>query len=445
MAKRIAVIGAGIAGLSATWDLVRAGHQVTVYEAGEKVGGLAAGFRDDGWDWTLEKFYHHWFASDAEILRLADELGVREKVMFPRPKTSMWIDGKNYQLDSILSAALTMLTLPKLSLMAKARFGFTTLYLRLARSWQNMEQYTAHEWLLKKMGRQAYETLWMPMLIGKFGEFYREVNMAWFWARIHSRTTRLGTFEGGFQAFLEVLAARVQQDGAVIRLSTPLKSITQMENGHFKLEVGNGEQAEADLVLSTTSPRLLRQTVPQIQGEYAAQLDALRSMGAVVIVLALKEQLLEDGTYWLNLPADNPDKKQSRFPFLALVEHTNYLGREHYGGDRLVYCGDYVSPTHEYFQLSEEQVVERFVEALPTFNPKFSKDWIRKWWVFRVPYAQPLPTVNHSQNIPDIHTPLNGLYWASMSQVYPWDRGTNYAVEIGRRTARVMLDDLQNG
>lgn len=445
MAKQIAVIGAGIAGLSAAWDLVRAGHRVTVYEAGDKVGGLAAGFRDEGWDWTLEKFYHHWFASDAEILRLADELGVREKVMFPRPKTSMWIDGKNYQLDSILSAALTMLTMPKLSLMAKARFGFTTLYLRLARSWQNMEQYTAHEWLLKKMGRQAYETLWMPMLIGKFGEFYREVNMAWFWARIHSRTTRLGTFEGGFQAFLEVLAARVQQDGAIIRLSTPLKSITQMENGRFALEVGNGEQAEAELVLSTTSPRLLHQTVPQIRGEYAAKLDALRSMGAVVIVLALKEQLLEDGTYWLNLPANNPDKKQSRFPFLALVEHTNYLGCEHYGGDHLVYCGDYVSPTHEYFQLSEEQVVERFVEALPTFNSKFSKDWIRKWWVFRAPYAQPLPTVNHSQNIPDIHTPLNGLYWASMSQVYPWDRGTNYAVEIGRRTARLMLDDLQNG
>ncbi|MBI5930099.1 MAG: NAD(P)/FAD-dependent oxidoreductase [Chloroflexi bacterium] len=445
MAKQIAIIGAGAAGLSAAWDLARAGHRVTVYEAGDKVGGLAAGFRDEGWDWTLEKFYHHWFASDAEILRLADELGVREKVIFPRPKTSMWIDGKNYQLDSILSAALAMLTMPKMSLVAKARFGFTTVYLRLARSWQQMEQYTAHEWLLKKMGRQAYETLWMPMLIGKFGEFYREVNMAWFWARIHSRTTRLGTFEGGFQAFLEVLAARVQKDGASIRLGTPLKSVTQIEDGRFALELGDGEKAEADVVLSTTSPRLLRQTAPQIQGEYAAKLDGLRSMGAVVIVLALKEQLLEDGTYWLNLPADNPDKTQSRFPFLALVEHTNYLDREHYGGNRLVYCGDYVSPTHEYFQLSEEQLVERFVATLPTFNPKFSKDWIKKWWVFRAPYAQPLPTVNHSQNIPDIRTPLNGLYWASMSQVYPWDRGTNYAVEIGRRTAQMILTDLQNG
>lgn len=439
----IAIIGAGIAGLSAAWDLVRAGHQVIVYEAGDKVGGLAAGFREDNWDWMLEKFYHHWFQSDEEILRLADELGVREKVMFPRPKTSMWIEGKNYQLDSVLSAALAMLKLPKLSLVAKARFGFTTLYLKFARSWKNMEQYTAHEWLSKYMGRQAYELLWMPMLIGKFGEFYREVNMAWFWARIHSRTTRLGSFEGGFQAFLDVMAARVQKDGAVVRLSTSVNCVTQLENGRFSLELGDGEKVEVDAVLSTTSPRLLRKAVPQIQGDYATKLDNLRSMGAVVIVLALKEQLLEDGTYWLSLPANNPDKKQSRFPFLALVEHTNYLDREHYGGDRLVYCGDYVPPTHEYFQLSDEALIDRFVEALPAFNSKFSKEWIRKSWVFRAPYAQPLPTVNHSQNIPDIRTPLKGLYWASMSQVYPWDRGTNYAVEIGRRTAKMLLDDLQ--
>jgi hypothetical protein len=49
--------------------------------------------------------------------------------------------------------------------------------------------------------------------------------------------------------------------------------------------------------------------------------------------------------------------------------------------------------------------------------------------------------VNHSQNIPDLRTPVQGIYWASMSQVYPWDRGTNYAVEIGRRAARKVIED----
>jgi hypothetical protein len=72
-------------------------------------------------------------------------------------------------------------------------------------------------------------------------------------------------------------------------------------------------------------------------------------------------------------------------------------------------------------------------------NPKFEPDWVRKTWLFRTNYAQPVPLVNHSKNIPSIETPLEGIYFASMSQVYPWDRGTNFAVEIGRGAARLMM------
>ena len=173
---QIGIIGAGIAGLSAAFDLVNAGHQVTVYEAGDKVGGLAAGFKEDGWDWTLEKFYHHWFASDEDLLGLADELGVRDKIIFPRPKTSIWANGNIYQLDSATSALL----FPVISIPARLRFGFVMLFLRLTRQWKWLEKYTAAEWLEKYMGREGYEMIWKPLLIGKFGKFYEEVNMAWF-------------------------------------------------------------------------------------------------------------------------------------------------------------------------------------------------------------------------------------------------------------------------
>src|SRR5690606_19159370 len=102
---------------------------------------------------------------------------------------------------------------------------------------------------------------------------------------------------------------------------------------------------------------------------------------------------------------------------------------------------------HEYFRLSEEELAGRFLPSLNKVNPDFSPEWIKRQWLFRVPYAQPVPFVNHSRNIPAIRTPLDGLYFASMSQVYPWDRGTNYAVEMGRSTARMMLEDagLQGG
>ncbi|NDJ86782.1 MAG: FAD-dependent oxidoreductase, partial [Chloroflexi bacterium] len=337
----IGIIGAGVGGLAAAYDLARSGHSVTIFEAGKEVGGLAAGFKDDSWDWTLEKFYHHWFESDEHLLALASEMGVRDKIFFPRPKTSYWINGKIYRSE--ISPSALLLPIP---LIGKLRLALAGAYLKLSKNWRSLEKYTAHDWLRRAMGQRVYATLWKPLLIGKFGQAYQEVNMAWFWARIHSRTLRLGTYEGGFQAFMEELGRQVTQHGADLQLETRVESVIRQETGQLKATLARGEELNFDAVLSTTSPRLLRRLAPQIGGDYAEQLDQLRSMGAVVVILALKHQLLEDGTYWLSLPATSPDKSQNRFPFLALVEHTNYLDRAHYGGDHLVYCGDYVAPDH---------------------------------------------------------------------------------------------------
>jgi protoporphyrinogen oxidase len=239
---------------------------------------------------------------------------------------------------------------------------------------------------------------------------------------------------------MEALAKAVQQQGVTVCLNAPVQTIGT-QDGKPTLMV-NGETHVFDRVLSTTSPALmLRLTSGLDDTPYGQQMRELRSIGGLCVVLALKQSVLTDGTYWLNLPATSADKRQSEFPFLALVEHTNFLPKEHYGGDVLVYCGDYVPADHEYFQLTDDQLVERFLPALAKVNPNFKPDWIRKTWVFRAPYAQPLPGVNHSQKIPALKTPLPGLYWASMSQVYPWDRGTNYAVELGRRVASMMIAD----
>jgi protoporphyrinogen oxidase len=424
---RIAIIGAGFGGLAAAYDLKNTGHDVTIYESANYVGGLASGFKEPYWDWSVEKFYHHWFQTDREMLGLIKELGWEDRVLFPRPLTVMYHNGKFYPFDSILKAIL----FPGLGFgLDKIRFGFVGLYLRLTNNWKPLEKYTADEWMQKYAGRHVYEKMWKPLLVGKFGPYYRDVNMAWMWARIKARTTRLGTFEGGFQRFADLFAERLRGMGVEIRLGVKVESIKREQEQ--MVVRGGGESESFDKVLVTTSPYLFAKLSPDLPENYLKGLLELKSMGAVVMVLALKHQLSKEGYYWFNLP------KEEGYPFLALNEHTNFVSKDHFGGDHIVYAGDYLEGGHEYFSLSDGELLERFAPAFKKFNPAFERDWVKKVWVFRTNYAQPVPLLNHSKNIPAIQTPIEGLYFASMSQVYPWDRGTNFAVEIGRRAARMM-------
>jgi protoporphyrinogen oxidase len=428
---KIAIIGAGFSGMAAAYDLSKAGHKITIFEAGDSVGGLAGGFKEPGWDWWVEKYYHHWFASDRHMLGLIKELGWEDKVLFPRPLTVMYHQGKFYPFDSIVKALL----FPGLGFgINKIRFGLVGVFLRLTNNWKALEKFTVDEWLCKWAGEKVYKIMWEPLVLGKFGErYYKQVNMAWMWARLKARTTRLGTFEGGFQNFADLLSGRLMEMGVEIRLQTPVSLIERVESSGI-ITVQSGRTEAYDKVLVTLSPEAMTRVVPSLPEDYLHGLKDMKSMGAVVMTLALNHQLSEEGYYWYNLP------KSAGYPFLALVEHTNFVGKEHFGGDHIVYMGDYLEPEHEYFRLSQEELLERFLPALKKFNPKFEQAWVRKAWLYRTAYAQPVPLVNHSRNIPSIDTPVEGIYFASMSQVYPWDRGTNFAVEIGRKAASLMLE-----
>ena len=428
---KVGVIGAGAAGLAAAYELTGAGCSVVVFESTAAVGGLAAGFKAPHWDWTLEKFYHHWFESDRAILGLVKELGWQDDLVFSRPFTVVYDDGRFYPFDS--PATILRFLARRYSPLDALRFALVGAYLRLTPRWKGLEAVTADAWMRRWCGDRVYDALWKPLLVGKFGEeSYQTVNMAWLWARLHSRTTRLGTFRGGFQAFMDRLADAVRSRGAEIRLDASVAAVRPAGPG-LRVESDAGSET-FDAVISTLSPALTARLAPDLPAEYTQKLQGLKSLGAVVLVLTLDRRLTE--YYWHNLP------KEAGFPFLALVEHTNYISPEHYGGDHIVYCGDYLEPTHEYFRLSKEELLERFLPALKRVNPDFDPAWVKETWLWRTAYAQPVPPVHHSRNIPDLRTPLRGLYLASMSQVYPWDRGTNYAVEMGRRVARLAMADL---
>lgn len=423
----IAIIGAGYTGLTAAHDLGKAGHTVTLYEALPEAGGLATGFKAPHWSWRLEKFYHHLFTNDDDIIGLAKELGIGGALTTYSPSTDLIHEGKPHRFDGLIGG----ITYPGLSLVEKARVGVAMYYLKFLKNWKPLEQVTAHEWLTRAMGASGYAKTFEPLLYGKFGDEYRSVPMSWFWARIYKRTPKLIYFDGGFQTFTDALARAVGAQGATFHLNTRVSAIRRA-GGRWEVESSQGTH-RFDRVISTVSPGLMTKLTPELPSNYLAALRDLKSLGAVVMTVALKHKLTEH-SYWLSL-----DKR--KYPMLALVEHTNMADPRHYGGDHLVYVGDYLPADHPYLKMDADELFEHYEPALKSFNPAYERSWVTGKWVFSTPYAQPIPPLRYSERIPPLKTPLPGLYFASMSQVYPWDRGTNYAVEMGHKVAATLQSD----
>jgi protoporphyrinogen oxidase len=278
--------------------------------------------------------------------------------------------------------------------------------------------------------------VWEFQLQGKFGDCYKEVNLAWFWARIYARTTQLAYFDGGFQAFIDALAHCLRNKQVTIHCNATVSQIRPLADGACELHfTAERPPQRFDQVLSTLGPTPMQHMAPQLPAHYLTQLSKLRSLGAVVLTLAL-DRKLTDNMYWISLP------KREGIPLLAMVEHTNMIDPVHYAGDHLLYLGDYLPPDHRFFAMTAQELTAELAPYLTRFNPNFQPSWITGAWVHKAKYAQPTPPVGYLAMIPDLRTPLPGLYYASMSQVYPWDRGTNYAVELGRKVAKLMIADM---
>jgi protoporphyrinogen oxidase len=440
----IAIVGAGLTGLTAALDLAAAGHRVTVFEQRQYAGGLSAGFRDRGWDWPLDRFYHHWFASDEHVTALIGELGATERVEFRWPTTSMLYQGRLYPLDSPVQAlrflsipavhrAVRVLQFTPLPLIDRLRVGLAAFYLTVVRDWERFEGITADSWLRRAVGARAYGVWWKPLLVSKFGEEYcGQVNMAWLWARAYKRTARLGYFEGGFQGFVDLLVEAARARGGKVELSTAVTRVSALAGGGLEVQAPGHPRSRFDRVVATCSPKQLASLAPVLPQAYRESLLQLRSMGAVALVLAL-DRPLTDGHYWINIPAGEG------IPFMGLIEHTNFIPPERYGGDHLVYCGDYVAADDPRLDFSHDELLAAYLPGLVKINPAFSLDWVRACWAFSEAYAQPVPLVNQSRRLPTSRTPIQGLWMANMSLVYPWDRGSNYAIEMGRRVAREVM------
>ncbi len=414
---RTAVLGAGALGLTAALHLGQRGDRVTMLEREPLPGGLAAGFRPTPEAW-LEKFYHHIFRSDRRAIALIEELGLGDRLEWKTPITATLRNGTLHQLDSPAS----LLRFSPLPVVDRLRMGAALAALRMMPNARLVEGHTVAEWLQRWMGRRAYEVVWEPLLRGKFGPAASEIAMPWFWARVHDRTQQLGYLRGGFQQLYERLADEVRRAGGETRFGVTVKEVRTDGDG-FIVETDEGSE-RFDRVISTFAPRLTARLAPELPAEWRARHEWGRAYGAHCVILALDRPLTS--VYWLNV--NDPG-----FPFMALVEHTNYMPASDYGGRHLVYLGNYRPMDDPLMRASKDAVLDEFLPHLERLNPAFDRSWVTDAWVFAAPFAQPIVTVDYRDHIPPFATPIPNLWTASMFQVYPHDRGQNYSIALAER------------
>ena len=433
--QSVGIIGGGFAGLATGYFLSSRGIRCTVYEKDDRLGGLAACFSVHGA--PLEKFYHHLFAHDRAMLALVRELGLGQCLLPRETNTGVFYGGKIWRL----STPLDLLRFSPLSVADRLRLGMLALRARLVRDFRAIEHLTARDWLVRMAGPRVYQVVWEPLLRGKFGRFAEEIAAPWFWSKLKlrggSRSARqaeeLIYIRGGFARVAQALAERICAAGGEVLLRTPVEKIV-VRNGRVAGVVASGAERAHDAVVATVAPPLVAQLAPDLPAGFASRLRAVRYLGVVCLVLALKRKLSE--TYWLNI-------NEPGFPFVGVIEHTNIIPPEEYGGVHLAYVTKYMLPDDRLFALDGRALFEEYLPWLKRIFPDFEERSVCALYCWREKYAQPIVSVGYGELVPPQRTPIAGLFLCNMAQVYPQDRGTNYSVLFAKQVATMLSKEEQ--
>lgn len=419
---KIAVLGGGITGLTAAYLLGKNGHQITVMEKEKVLGGLAAGFKDYHWDWYLERTYHHLFASDSDILDFAKEIGFK-KIYFKKPVTSSLFIVKGKMSNFPFDTPIDLLRFPLLGLIDKLRAGIIIVFLKLSPFLPMYKQITSEHFLKKSMGINVWNRLWEQLFRGKFGKYAGIISSSFIWARIKKRTKALGYIEGGFQIFINYLESKLKSLRVNVLTSYEIKEIKK-EGEKFIIN----NQTYDKIISTLPTPILTKLTSDIFPKEYLSRFLKLKYLHAITLVLETKKPILES-TYWLNICTD-------KIPFMILAQHTNFSDKKNYNNNCLSYIGWYVDGDSKLLKMDKEEILKLVSSHLEKIGDH--KLIIQNSFLFKAPFAQPIFDKDFEKNMPTFKTPDENFFIANLDMTYPYDRGTNYAVKLGKQVAGMI-------
>jgi protoporphyrinogen oxidase len=457
---RVAVIGAGVAGLVCAHRLGEAGHTCDVYERWPGLGGQAATI-DVGGGHLLERYYHHLFTSDRHIAELYEELGMPGELEWRPSSMAFFLEDRSWPFTT----PMHLLRFGPLSPFSRVRMGLAVLKLqKTARDVAPFEQMTAREWIRRSMGAQPYDKIWGPLLRGKFGDRADDISMAWLWGKLtmrrklegkEARQELLGYPRRSWEPLFGELRDRIEAAGGRVLIDRPAARLSRADGGFEVLAGAIGSfrrghnPAEFEPTADPERYDAVVATVPNdvflglldddlagaIGRPYLERLEGIEYHTALCLLLELDRRFGE--FYWTNIA--DPE-----LPFVGLIEHTNFVEPERYDGRRFLYIANYLDPSDALLELSADELLERYTPGLRKVNPAFDRSWVKASWLHREPAAQPIVTVGYPERIPALDTGVPGLVLANTTQIYPEDRGTNYAVRLGGDAAAELLGGRLN-
>ena len=431
----ISVIGGGITGLVAAYLLSSQGKKINLYESAHFLGGQASTVKLGGF--RIERGYHHLFKNDHSIQNLLSDLGLNKSLSWNKSSVGTFTQGKLFPFSS----PSDLLKFYPLSLSNRIKLGLISIFLQNKKRWQDYENISANEWIKQYAGLEIYETVWKPLLEMKFGEFYEQVGMPWFWSKMKTRFASrdrfgneiLGYLDNSFEEMITTLRDQIEKMGGKIHLNSKVIKINQANGSVTSIIVENlnkKNKIKTDLIISTAPSYELLKMV-SFDKNYTAKLKAAQYLGASVFILLLKNKL--SPYYWINVT----DKE---IPFLGLIEHTNLVDKKLYEDNHIVYITNYASYKDSIFKEKEEVLLNRYLLHMKKINPNFKPEWVKDYVYNAVSAAQPIMPINYSEKIPSIVSPIKNLYIGNTTQIYPEDRGTNYSVKIAGEIVSLITE-----